>query len=73
MAGYSRPFRRALPVRNAESITLKPRLQHFLRAVVTETPAGPEARLTGPQGSGILTSMARANALLEPLGVVNPF
>jgi molybdopterin molybdotransferase len=64
MAGYSRPFRRAVPVRNAESITLKPRLQHFLRAVVTETPAGPEARLTGPQGSGILTSMARANALL---------
>jgi molybdopterin molybdotransferase len=24
----------------------------------------PTARLTGPQGSGILTSMARANALL---------
>jgi len=24
----------------------------------------PHARLTGPQGSGLLTSMARANALL---------
>jgi molybdopterin molybdotransferase len=32
--------------------------------VVTETDAGTEARLTGPQGSGILTSMVRANALL---------
>jgi molybdopterin molybdotransferase len=35
-------------------------LRHFLRAVVD----GSDARLTGPQGSGILTSMARANALL---------
>jgi molybdopterin molybdotransferase len=32
--------------------------------VVTERNGGLEARLTGPQGSGILTSMARANALL---------
>jgi molybdopterin molybdotransferase len=31
---------------------------------VTETTAGLTARLTGPQGSGILTSMTRANALL---------
>jgi molybdopterin molybdotransferase len=48
----------------AESVTLKPKLQHFLRGIVSEGPRGPEARLTGPQGSGILTSMARANALL---------
>jgi molybdopterin molybdotransferase len=48
----------------AEPITLKPKLQHFLRGIVTEGPQGAEARLTGPQGSGILTSMARANALL---------
>ncbi len=64
MAGHRLPFRRATPVRAAEPISLKPTLQHFLRAVVTDTPAGPEARLTGPQGSGILTSMVRANALL---------
>ena len=51
-------------MRAAEPIVLKPKLQHFLRAVVTGTPSGPEARLTGPQGSGILTSMVRANALL---------
>jgi molybdopterin molybdotransferase len=64
MMGHNRPFRRSIAVRMAEPISLKPKLQHFLRGIVTEGSQGPEARLTGPQGSGILTSMARANALL---------
>lgn len=64
MAGHPLPFRRGVPVRVAEPIRLKPRLQHFLRAVVTDGPEGAEARLTGPQGSGILTSMVLANALV---------
>ena len=64
MSGHRLPFRRTVPVRVAETITVKPRLQHFLRAIITEGPDGPEARLTGPQGSGILTSMSLANALL---------
>ena len=64
MSGHPLPFRRAVPVTMAEPVSLKPRLQHFLRAVVTVGGNGSEARLTGPQGSGILTSMARANALL---------
>lgn len=64
MAGHRLPFRRSTPVRAAQPISLKPTLQHFLRAVVTDAPGGLEARLTGPQGSGILTSMVRANALL---------
>jgi molybdopterin molybdotransferase len=64
MAGHTLPFRRAVPVRLSQPISLKPRLQHFLRAIVTEGSTGPEARLTGPQGSGILTSMVLANALL---------
>jgi molybdopterin molybdotransferase len=64
MAGHSLPFRRSGAVRMAEPIRLKPRLQHFLRGIVTETDDGPEARLTGPQGSGILTSLVLANALL---------
>ena len=51
-------------MRVGERITLGPKLQHFLRAVVTEEQDGPVARLTGPQGSGILTSMVKANALL---------
>jgi molybdopterin molybdotransferase len=65
LCGHTTPFRRASPVRMLEPIALKPRLQHFLRAVVEDQADGAAvARLTGPQGSGILTSMARANALL---------
>jgi molybdopterin molybdotransferase len=64
MAGHTLPFRRSVPVRLTEPVTLTPRLQHFLRAIVTDAPSGPQARLTGPQGSGILTSMVLANALL---------
>jgi molybdopterin molybdotransferase len=64
MAGHVLPFRRSVPVRLAEPVSLKPRLQHFLRAIVGDGPEGSLARLTGPQGSGILTSMVHANALL---------
>ncbi|HSJ75182.1 MAG TPA: molybdopterin-binding protein, partial [Gemmatimonadales bacterium] len=64
MMGQPLPFRRSVRVTAAEPISVKPRLQHFLRGVVTEGRSGPEARLTGPQGSGILTSMVLANALL---------
>jgi molybdopterin molybdotransferase len=66
MLGYALPFRRTVPVCVGEPITLGPKLRHFLRAVVQ--PTGDDgslvARLTGSQGSGILTSMARATALL---------
>jgi molybdopterin molybdotransferase len=64
MCGHPLPFRRAVAVRLTEPVSLKPKLQHFLRGIVSDGPAGPEARLTGPQGSGILTSMVLANALL---------
>jgi molybdopterin molybdotransferase len=78
LLGHRLPFRRTVPVCVGEQITLGPKLRHFLRAVVQPASApgggGGEgegegggmltARLTGPQGSGILTSMARANALL---------
>ncbi len=60
LQGHTLPFRRTVRVVVREPITLGPNLRHYLRAVVAEG----EARLTGPQGSGILTSMARANALL---------
>jgi molybdopterin molybdotransferase len=67
LAGHTLPFRRTVPVTVREPIALGPRLRHFLRAVVS-TPRGPDggrdAHLTGPQGSGILTAMVKANALL---------
>src|SRR5262249_55213062 len=65
MLGHALPFRRTIPVVTAEDITTGPRLQHFLRVTLTVEPgAMPRVRLTGPQGSGILSSMARADALL---------
>lgn len=65
LLGHPLPFRRSVPVITAEPITLGPRLRHFLRAVVAPGPDSRlTARLTGPQGSGILTSMVAANALL---------
>ncbi len=64
MLGHTAPFRRAVPVTAGERITLGVKLTHFLRGVVSDENGSLVARLTGPQGSGILTSMARANALL---------
>ena len=65
MLGHERLFRRLVPVRLEEPVRIGARLTHFLRAVLTVGQDGEmTARLTGPQGSGILTSMSRANALL---------
>ena len=64
MQGHTAVFRRALRVVTDEPVRTNGRLAHFLRAVVREEGGAWHARLTGPQGSGILTSMARANALL---------
>jgi len=65
MLGHTRLFRRPVPVVLEERVTIGARLTHFLRAIVSTGNGGlVTARLTGPQGSGILTSMSRANALL---------
>jgi molybdopterin molybdotransferase len=64
MQGHTLLFRRTVGTVTEDQLKTPGRLMHFLRAVVRETPEGYRARLTGPQGSGILTSMAKANALL---------
>lgn len=65
LLGHPLPFRRTVAAVTVEDITLGPRLQHFLRVVLTrDSGVVPRARLTGPQGSGILSSMARADGLL---------
>jgi molybdopterin molybdotransferase len=78
LRGHSRLFRRTVEVEMEEPVTIHAELTHFLRAVVTHrpvalrpvaphsSPIAPSltARLTGPQGSGILTSLSTANALL---------
>jgi molybdopterin molybdotransferase len=65
MLGHREPFRRTIPVRAGEPMETPSRLQHFLRVRLASDGDGlPTAFLTGPQGSGILTSMSKADALL---------
>ncbi|MFL5579713.1 MAG: gephyrin-like molybdotransferase Glp [Gemmatimonadaceae bacterium] len=65
MLGHRRLHRRPVEAELEEPVAIGARLTHFLRAVVTPRDGGRyTARLTGPQGSGILTSMSLANALL---------
>ncbi len=66
MQGRSAHLPRIATVRVGERVRSNPGLARFLR--VRLDPAGDDglmqARLTGPQGSGVLTSAARADALL---------
>jgi molybdopterin molybdotransferase len=65
MGGRARLFRRTERVVLEEPVTTAVPLTHFLRAVLRTRDDGRlSARLTGPQGSGLLTSMARADALV---------
>jgi molybdopterin molybdotransferase len=71
MAGHARPDRPRLVAEAEETIRSPGGLTHFYRVELTYRDSGPPvARLTGPQGSGILTSMVRADALaIVPEGV----
>jgi len=53
----------SLLARLAEPIDRKDGRRHYLRVQLTKGPDGPVARLTGDQGSGILSSMVRADGL----------
>ncbi|MBF0144674.1 MAG: molybdopterin molybdotransferase MoeA [Magnetococcales bacterium] len=44
--------------------TKKHSRKEFLRAILDLTGEGPKVKLTGPQGSGLMTSLARANAFM---------
>jgi len=63
LARYDRPVR---VVELAEKVATRGRLTHFYRAKLEPREGGGWlARLTGPQGSGILTSMTEADALIR--------
>ncbi len=65
MMGSSETERARRKVTLAEAVSTRGRLTHFYRATLEKKGDGWVARLTGPQGSGILTSMTRADALLQ--------
>ncbi len=66
LAGHDALRRRTLVARTRGEITKRPGLTYFYRVTLSPDPDGgpPLAALTGPQGSGILTSMAAADGLL---------
>ena len=71
MAGHHRLFRRLIPARLADPVRTAAGVTTLLRVRLARGEDGTtEARLTGPQGSGILTSMAAADGLLTvPEGI----
>lgn len=59
-------FRKTFEVTLREDVSIAAPLTHFMRVIVDwdGDDGTARARLTGPQGSGLLTSMSRANGLL---------
>jgi molybdopterin molybdotransferase len=65
LAGFRLPHRGTISVLTADDIRLAAALTHLLRATLERGDGElPRAHLTGSQSSGMLTSMARADALL---------
>jgi molybdopterin molybdotransferase len=63
MLGRSTSTTAVFPSRPAERIPSKPDKTHFQRVILEPGDPLPRARTTGGQGSGIMTSMTRADAL----------
>jgi molybdopterin molybdotransferase len=69
MAGHTKLHHPVRPAQLVDSFTAPAGLTHFLRVTLHGQPGGGlHARLTGPQGSGMLSSMAAADALLAVEG-----
>ncbi len=65
MLGYTDIFRETISAAVSHPITLGAALTHFLRVIVDRSDNGSfVARSAGSQSSAVVTSMARANALL---------
>jgi molybdopterin molybdotransferase len=65
MLGFRLLFPQTVPARVGHSITLGAPLMHFLRVTIDRSTNGEYvANLAGSQSSGVLTAMARSNALL---------
>lgn len=65
LAGHSKPYARVVPVRLAASFSAPAPLTFLLRAQLAAAEDGVlEAKPSGAQGSNLLTTMSRADALL---------
>lgn len=64
MMGRQKLFRKVVDAVLEEDIAKKPDRMHLIRGIVREENSAYYVSTTGPQGSGILVSMDRANALI---------
>jgi molybdopterin molybdotransferase len=64
MLGKPRIKRQTISARAAEALENSSGREHYIRGIVTKEGGEYIARTTGSQGSNLLTSMTRANALL---------
>ena len=64
LGGRNRLFPELYPARAGEPMSKKPGRREFKRGVLTWRGDGWEVRTTGPQGSGILSSMVAGNCLV---------
>lgn len=62
-AGHDKVFRPSLTCRAGDPIDTPAALTYFQRVTIDDSPDGPAARLTGPQGSGLVSGLARADGL----------
>jgi molybdopterin molybdotransferase len=63
MMGHSRIYRTVVTATLQEDFGKRDERKHFVRVVLTHDQGGYNASTTGAQGSGILSSMSKANAL----------
>ena len=69
-AGHGRIHRAVLRAVAGERLPAAGRLTHYHRVVLRETASGPTVFLTGPQGSGLVQSLGKADGLaVVPLGL----
>ena len=75
LAGRRALFHETFEARASESMTKKTGRMEFKRGILSRRGGDWEVRMTGPQGSGILSSMVAGNCLIildEPRGDVSP-
>jgi molybdopterin molybdotransferase len=63
LAGHSRVLRPEIVCRSGDEIETRAALTHFHRVMLDEGPDGMVATLTGSQGSGLVSGLARADGL----------
>lgn len=75
MGGYRHVARPVVQAEFQEKFSKHPDRRHFLRGILERHHGRLTVRTTGPQGSGILTSMVKANGLIdipEEVETINP-